>query len=153
MDTSKCLKLASLIVVVAVVQYGQAFDRALERVRLEGHDNHDIDIYIERRISFLHSRIDLKTTKDGLLLLEKCVLRLEQGSNSPLSRALASYSEKRLDKISYKLNRVTGQDHARRTRSIEFIGDLWSDLFGNPGPSDWKQLNSNIVAMKEAIKK
>jgi len=130
-----------------------AFDKALERIKLEGHDNHDIDLYIERRISFLHSRIDLQATKDGLLLLEKCIMRFDKESNSPLGKALSSHVDKRLARIMDKLARVTGRDHARKTRSIEFIGDLWSDLFGNPGPSDWKQINSNIIALKEAIKK
>jgi len=35
--------------------------------------------------------------------------------------------------------------------TFEFIGDLWSGLFGNPGPSDWKQISSNIIALKDTI--
>jgi len=155
MDVSKSVN-TILLVVLAVValQFKPclSFDKALERIKLEGHNDHDIDIYIERRITFLHARIDLKPTQDGLLLLEKCQLRLEQGSSTPLSRALAGHVKKRIDRTYKKLARVTGQEN-RAKRSIEFIGDLWSNLFGNPGPTDWKQINSNVVALKNAIKK
>jgi len=86
-------------------------------------------------------------------MLEKCALRFEQGSNTALSRALASHVNLRRDKISNKLSRVSDHHSDKQKRSIEFIGDLWSDLFGNPGPSDWKQINSNIIALKSAIQK
>ncbi len=140
MDTSKCLSLAVVVVVLTTLQISFAFDKALERVKLEGHDIHDIDIYVERRISYLHSRIDLKTTYDGLLMLEKCSSRFGKSTNTPLSRALASHMNAKFDKISSKLTRVTERHSNKQKRSIEFIGDLWSDLFGNPGPSDWKQI-------------
>jgi len=153
MDTSKCLNLViSLTVVVILFHSSHAFDKALERVKLEGHDNHDIDIFIEKRINHLHSRIDLKPTKDGLLMLEKCVLRFEQNANTALSRVLATQIGKRSSRISNKLLRVAN-NHSKTKRSIDFIGDLWSDLFGSPGPSDWKQINSNIVALKSAIQR
>jgi len=150
---SKCSGLIVVVFLFAFVQNNHAFEKALERVKLEGHDNHDIDIYIERRISYLHSKIDLRPTHDGLLMLEKCALRFEQGSNTALSRALASHVNLRRDKISNKLSRVSDHHSDKQKRSIEFIGDLWSDLFGNPGPSDWKQINSNIIALKSAIQK
>jgi len=153
MENSKCSGLVVVFLIIAFVHSTHAFEKALERVKLEGHDNHDIDIYIERRITYLHSKIDLKPTHDGLLMLEKCALRFEQGSNTVLSRALASHVKLRLDKISNKLSRVTDHHPDKHKRSIEFIGDLWSDLFGNPGPSDWKQINSNIIALKSAIQK
>jgi hypothetical protein len=66
---------------------------------------------------------------------------------------LATHVNLRRDKISSKLSRVSDQHPDKHKRSIEFIGDLWSDLFGNPGPSDWKQINSNIIALKSAIQK
>jgi len=153
MDVSKCVSLVLFVVIVVLVLQTECFDKALERMKLEGHYDHDIDIYIERRINFLHSRIDLRPTQDGLLLLEKCTLRLEQGSTTPLSRVLSSHVSKRLDRLANKLARVTGHEPSRQKRSIEFIGNLWSDLFGNPGPNDWKQINSNVLALKSAIQK
>jgi len=41
----------------------------------------------------------------------------------------------------------------RDKRSFEFIGNLISKLFGNPGPEDWKQNKRNVLAMKEAIER
>jgi len=41
----------------------------------------------------------------------------------------------------------------RDKRAIEFVGDLISKLFGNPGPSEWKQNTRNILAMKAAIER
>ncbi len=83
-----------------------AFTKALERIKLEGHDNHDIDIYIEKWINYLHSRIDLKTTQDGLLTLEKLAYRLDLGPPESLNKALANNLNKRLDKIADKLTRI-----------------------------------------------
>ncbi len=154
MDVSKCVSICVVVAVFAVVFLQvECFDKALERMKLEGHYDHDIDIFIEQKINFLHSRIDLKPTKDGLLLVEKCTLRLEQGSSTPLSRALSTHISKRLERLGSKLARVTGHEPSRQKRSIEFIGNLWSDLFGNPGPNDWKQINSNVLALKSAIQK
>jgi len=152
MDLGKCVNAFFVVVILSLqIKLCLGFDKALERIKLEGHNDHDIDIFIERKIHFLHSRIDLKPTLDGILMLEKCVLRLEQGSTTSLSRTLSVHISKRVDRIVTKLARVTERDPSRHKRSIEFIGNLWSDLFGNPGPSDWKQINSNILAMKSAI--
>ena len=41
----------------------------------------------------------------------------------------------------------------RKRRAIEFVGNLISRLFGNPGPEDWKQNTKNILAMKSAIER
>lgn len=156
MDYSKSPgQIGLLIVAISFLHTCLAFTKALERMKLEGHDNHDIDIYIEKKITFLHSKIDLKTTLDGLLTLEKCAYRLDQGPADSLNRALANNLNKRLSKIAGKITRITGQDHltTKHKRSIDFIGNLISDLFGNPGPADWKQINSNVLALKGAIQK
>lgn len=152
MDVSKCVSL--VLTITLQLNTCLAFSKALERIKLDGHDDFDIDIYVEKRISYLHAKIDLQTTLDGVLSLEKLVYRLDLGPPDSLSRILAKNLDKRLEKIARKLNRVTGQKHAGKTkRSIEFIGDLISNLFGNPGPADWKQLNSNVLALKGAIKR
>ena len=132
-----------------------SFTKALEKIRLEGHDDHDIDIFVEKRITHLHSQIDLTTTLDGLQLLEKYTYRLDHEYPHPLGKVLANNLDKRLDRIAKKITRVTGHDHlkGKQKRSIELIGNLISDLFGNPGPADWKQINSNILALKNAITK
>ena len=132
-----------------------SFTKALEKIRLEGHDDHDIDIFIEKRITYLHSRVDLTTTLDGLQMLEKYAYRLDHDQPSPFGRVLSSNLNKRLDRIAAKVTRITGQNHlqGKHKRAIELIGDLILDLFGNPGPADWKQINSNVLALKNAIVK
>ena len=54
-----------------------------------------------------------------------------------------------------KLIRVSGKSHRddKQKRSIEIIGDLISDLFGNPGPSDYKKTTANILALQSAMKR
>jgi len=41
----------------------------------------------------------------------------------------------------------------RSKRAIEFVGNLISKLFGNPGPEEWRQNKRNLLAMKAAIER
>ena len=146
MDEGKCACRWPLLLLLGVGVLSvacSAFETALEKTRLDGHDIHDIDIYIEQKINYIHSKINLKPTIDGLNILNKCIYRLEKGSGDSLATALSKTLERRLDRIVAKLVRVSGQNHIneRDKRSIEFVGDLISDLFGNPGP--YKRLLNN----------
>jgi hypothetical protein len=154
MDHSKfAVRLAPLVLAFsALFCTCSAFDKVLERLKLDGHDTHDIDIYIEQKLSYIHAKVDLSPTIEGLTTLEKCVYKLEKGSPNKLSVTLAKNLKKKLDRICLKLERVAGKD-LRQKRSIEILGDLISDLFGNPGPSDWKKNNANLLIMKSAIKR
>ncbi len=83
MDGSKSVKWALLLLAMALLDTCDAFTRALEKTRLDGHDTHDIEIYIEQKIQFIHAKIDLKPTIIGLLSLEKFALRLEKDRLTP----------------------------------------------------------------------
>ena len=130
-----------------------AFDKELERTRLDGHDNHDINLYIEQNVYFLHARMNLKPAVIGLVTLKLYVNKLEMDMTNPMSNVLAKNLEKRVLYLATQLVRVAGKDHmaVRNKRSIEIIGNLISELFGNSGPEDWKKNNLNILALKNAI--
>ena len=105
--------------------------------------------------AYIHAKIDLRPTTDGLLTLEKAIYRLEKSKSNNLSRVLAKGIGTKFDRIVAKLYRVDGnpRSNSRHTRSIEIIGNLISDLFGNPGPNDWQKNTANILAMQTAILK
>ena len=132
-----------------------AFETALEKTKLDTHDTHDIDIYIEQTIGYVHAKIDLTPTINGLTTLEKCTYRLDKGSSDTLGSTLANGIKKRLDRMEEKLVRVSGRSYrdTKQKRSIEIVGDLISSLFGNPGPSDWKKNSANILAIQSAMKR
>jgi len=150
MDDSKWL--GALLLLVAA-NTCLAFDKALHKTKLAKQDTHDIDLYIEQKIGYVHAKIDLRPTIDSLLTLEKATYRLEKSRTNDLSRALAKHMNSKFDRIVNKLHRVNGKVTSRQTRSIEIIGNLISDLFGNPGPADWKKNTANVIAMQTAIQK
>lgn len=141
-----------MLTLAALLCTCSAFDKALERIRLDGHDSHDIDFFIEQKLSYIHAKIDLRPTLEGMTTLEKCIYRLEKGNPNKISAVLAKNLNKRLERCNAKLVDLTGKNH-RQTRSIEILGNLISDLFGNPGPSDWKKNNANLLIMKSAIQR
>ena len=100
-------------------------------------------------------KIDLKPAISGLITLHKCVLQLAKGTADSMDLTLSRSLEKRVTKIMAKLARLTGKEYldARDKRSIEFLGNLISDIFGNPGPADWKKVNANILALQSALKR
>ena len=130
-----------------------AFDKELERTRLDGLDNHDINLYIEQNVYFLHAKMNLKPAVIGLVTLKLYVNKLETDVANPMSKVLARNLEKRVQHLAAQLVRVAGKDNlaVREKRSIEIIGNLISELFGNPGPEDWKKNNLNILALRNAI--
>jgi hypothetical protein len=141
MDSSKCARGALLLTGVGLLcATCFAFETALEKTKLDSHDTHDIDIYIEQKLGYIHAKIDLAPTIKGMAMLEECVYKLEKGSSDTLGTVLSAVLRKRLKRIESKIARVSGKKYLdKQKRSIEFVGDLLSDLFGNPGPSDWKK--------------
>jgi len=51
------------------------------------------------------------------------------------------------------MNRAFISNTKRSKRAIEFVGNLISKLFGNPGPEEWRQNTRNLLAMKSAIER
>jgi len=154
MDGSKWLAALLLSLQLGCVL---AFDKVLEKNRLDGQDIHDIDIFVEKKISYLHAKIDLKPAVVGLISLDKFTTKLEKGSGQAdsLNAVMSKNLRARVVRITKKVERITGKSYIGHVekRSIETIGNLISDLFGNPGPADMKKINANFLALGEALKR
>ena len=161
MDGSKCgskrrsLGLIALTFLAVFLTSVTAFEKILEKAKIDNVDVHDLDVFVEKKVRYLHAKIDLKPAIVGLITLDKCVKQLEKSSADSLDFALSKNLQKRVDRIVARLVRISGKEYlsARDKRSIEFIGDLISDIFGNPGPTDWKKVNSNLLALEGALKR
>jgi hypothetical protein len=141
--------------VLIACAFGQtlAFDKELERSRLDGHDKLDINLFIEQNVHFIHARMDLKPAVIGLVTLRMYVNKFGADTSGSMNKVLAKNLEKKVVYLATQLVRVAGKDNLsiRNKRSIDIIGNLISELFGNPGPEDWKKNNLNILALKNAI--
>jgi hypothetical protein len=151
MDQCKCVG----ILLFLAIYSSYAFEKELEKSKLLGHDKHDVNIFIEKRIHFIHAKIDLKPSLLGILSLKRHISQLKNGSPGTLEFSLGRNLDGRVNTLVRKLERIVGKKDKRLIgkRSIDFIGNLISDLFGNPGPEDWKKVNSNILALEEALKR
>jgi len=130
----------------------KGFDKELEKDSLTGIEKTDLAIYLEKKSDFLHSRIDLKHTVIGLVSLDKWIQAFHTKARGSLDKVLVNVLKKQQSNIVRKLDQIVGRKGDRDKRSIDFLGNLISDLFGNPGPEDWKKNNANILALKQAIK-
>ena len=88
MDVSKFTGGGAFLLIV-LVDSCLAFGEALHRTKLAGHDTHDVDVFIEQKLGYIHAKIDLRPTTDGLLTLEKAIFRLDKSKSNNLARALA----------------------------------------------------------------
>ena len=154
MDSSKSVIWVLLLAALTLFDTCSAFVKALERSKLDGHDSHDIEFFVEQRVHFIHAKIDLRPTITGLITLNKCAVQLDRVSTDSLGTSLANNLLKRMDRIVKKLKRVHSKLplSEREKRSIEFIGNIISEVFGNPGPTDWKQAKANFLALHSALK-
>jgi len=145
----------ALILLSNVVILANSFDKVLDKAKIDGIDSHDLEIFVEKKVRHLHVKIDLKPAISGLISLDKYAKQLSKNEPESLEAALQKSLQKRVSRIVDRLSRITGKEYlaVSEKRSIEFIGDLISDIFGNPGPSDWKKVNSNILALEGALKR
>jgi len=125
-------------------------------MRSEGFGKHDISLFVEERVEFIHSRIQLQPLLTSIDYGRKASNEFSLKVNSSLGKILSM----RLNRMATQMDKKLRQLHNPRTRSternkraLEFVGNLISQLFGNPGPEDWKQNTRNIVAMKAAIER
>jgi len=132
-----------------------SFDTEIDSMRLEGLEKHDVSVFVEIRVEYIHSRIPLKSLITGIELARKMSNVFGNRSNSTFTRILNTRVKRLVAKTERKLKSIYGRDSMprRKKRAIEFVGNLISKLFGNPGPEDWKQNKRNIIAMKLAIEK
>ncbi len=137
------------------ISHVSSFDNELESIRQENIVSHDVSIFIEERVQYIHSRISLKPLINGIEHGTKLSYMFLSKTNTTLGKILSTKIRKLVEKVDKKLNAITQRKpkKLREKRAIEFVGDLISKLFGNPGPSEWKQNTRNILAMKAAIER
>ncbi len=132
-----------------------AMDIEIERMRNDGVESADIGLFIEERVEFIHSRISLRPLMNGLHNFEKMKKEFESRPLTRFGKFLFAKIDQMADRIESKAEQLNGRKirrmDQREKRAIEFIGNLISKAFGNPGPEDWKKNNANIMALKRAI--
>lgn len=134
----------------------KGIDAVIESMREEGLEKHDISIFLEEKVEYIHSRIALKPLFTGIEHAEKLSKEFINRAKTELGNILGKKLQVRVTKLEKRLNLIYGSrasNGVRNRRAIEFVGNLISKLFGNPGPEEWKQNNRNIVAMKAAIER
>ena len=147
------LTIAVCFVLVSTVN---SFDTEIDNMRQEGFEKHDISIYTEERVEYIHSRITLQPLISSIEYSRTITASFENKANSSLGKILSARLIGLVTKLDKKLLSLYGKKvrvSEREKRAIEFVGNLISRLFGNPGPEDWKQNTKNILAMREAIEK
>lgn len=143
-----------LICIVVQIRSTQSLDIEIEDMRLEGLEKHDVSLFVEEKVIYIHSRISLKHMIIGIEHADKLMRNFGSRTNSTFSRILATKLRRSSTKVEQKMRDLYGYSHTKRDkRAIEFVGNLISKLFGNPGPEDWKQNKKNIIAMKRAIER
>jgi hypothetical protein len=134
----------------------RSLDTHLQSMRQEGLEFHDISIFVEEKTEYIHSRISLRPLLAGIEHAAKMSTTFGSRANTTLGRILNRKIQRRVDRTESKITHLVPKQNRKSLkskRSIEFIGNLISKLFGNPGPEDWKQNKRNVLAMKAAIEK
>jgi hypothetical protein len=155
----------SLLVIALInIVHVHSLDLTIESMREEGLEKHDISIFIEKKVEFIHSRISLKPLISSIEHGFKISNEYSVKVNSSLGRILGKKLRNMMVTINRKLetminkndrdmNRALISNTRRSKRAIEFVGNLISKLFGNPGPEEWRQNTRNLLAMKSAIER
>lgn len=159
---------AIFIILSAYIVNVNSLDETLDSIKEESLERHDVSIYVEKKVEFIHSRIPLKHLISSIEHGAKMSNVFSYKVNSTLGRILSSKvklliskTDRRLsymfDKNQKSLTRMErdtySTDGKRKKRAIEFVGNLISKLFGNPGPEEWRQNTRNMLAMKSAIER
>lgn len=144
------------MLIIVYITHTYALDTEIELMQREGLAKHDISVYVEERVEYIHSRIALKPLITGIEHATKLSNLFEQKVNTTLGKILSNRISKLTHKMESKIENMyirKNKSPHRVKRSFEFVGNLISKLFGNPGPEDWKQNKKNVIAMKEAIER
>jgi len=144
-----------LIIIFLSISKVISLDTELESIRQEKIESQDVSIFVEERVQYIHSRISLKPLINGIEQGSKLSYMFLSKANTTLGKILSIRVRKLVERVDKKLNSMIERKpkRLREKRAIEFVGDLISKLFGNPGPSEWKQNTKNMLAMKAAIEK
>ena len=165
MDDGECSKRSthvrgigfiSFIILTQLLYDVNSLDIEIENMRREGLEKHDVSIFVEERVEYIHSRILLGPLITGIDHANKLSIGYGVRANSSLGKILNSRINKLVARVENKLGRVYGKRSrkvVRRRRAIKFIGNLMSKMFGIPGPEEWEQNTRNTLAMKAAIER
>ena len=82
------LKIAIIIILIAIVKNVNGIDDEIEQIRKEGIDKFDVSILIEKRVDFLHTRITLRPLILGLLNFERLVQEFQKSEKSEFGNVL-----------------------------------------------------------------
>jgi len=77
------------------IQRTDSLDTEIEEMRLEGLEKHDISIFVEEKVEYIHSRISLKHMIVGLEHVDKLSKLFGNRVNSTFSRILNSRIKRR----------------------------------------------------------
>jgi len=92
MDGSKSIIQLLAVTVMAILALSLpvwSFKKVVEKAKIDGVDTHDLDVFIEKKVRYLHSKIDMKPAVVGLLSLEKCASQLAKGAADSLELTLS----------------------------------------------------------------
>jgi len=145
-----------LVILLYNFSISNAFDTEIDSIRQEGFEKHDISIFVEERVEFIHSRVQLQPLLSSIEYSRKASLAFSAKANTSLGKILSNKLMRSSSKLEKRIDHMYESSiyaDTRRKRAIEAIGNLISSLFGNPGPEDWKQNTKNILAMKGAIER
>jgi hypothetical protein len=114
----------------------------IERIVSEGADKFDVTILYEEKVEFLHTRITLRPLSLGIHNFEKVHKEFGLKNLSLVGKKFHMKLENEFLRLKKRAESVTQMDmhYSREKRAIEFIGNLISKAFGNPGPEDWKKI-------------
>jgi len=142
------------LLLVCKIKESCCLDSVIEQIRQEGIEKLDIGVMLEERVEFIHSKIALRPMLNSIHNFDKLNMEFGVKINTSFGKLLHRKTSKMSHTIRDKTNLLSGhrvERLSRKKRSIEFIGNLISKAFGNPGPEDWRKNNANILAMKAAI--
>ena len=150
-------KLIVTLLILTFSQCSNGIDDEIEQIRREGVEKFDISILVEEKAEFIHSRITLRPLMLGLANFEKLSSEFTNNAKTNIGRVLVRKVKQMHKRIEHKsrefVEHRNDSNNNREKRAIEFIGNLISKAFGNPGPEDMRKINANILALKYAIAK
>ena len=143
--------------ILLTCNYVECMDVEIEQMRLEGIEKHDVGIFVEHMVEFIHSKISLRPLLNGLHNFDKMNLEFSKRATTKFGKLLITKIDRIANRIQDRAESLNGNRvdrlHKIEKRAIEFIGNLISKAFGNPGPEDMKKLQANLMAMKRAIER
>ena len=100
--TNRGLGLSWIILILLNINRVDAFDTEIENMRQEGLERYDISIYVEERVEYIHSRIDLKPLISSIDHGRKLTIEFETLANSSFGKILSTKVRRMVAKVEKK---------------------------------------------------